>query len=220
MNALLLALVALTSDAPVTLHLEWEGGDPSTPPATVVEVHEAPNKTGSGGTPSEATAPEPVSLSICPCRGSNRGVCHCLARGVTCRCSSNVGSEWIMADGRPVKKTGKYLDPNSPLKTPPLSISVGQLSHAPPKSDGYEATLRNDGRYWWTVDSTHAYWVGKQPANGDSFTIDGQVWECVDGRMRLKGSQMAADLAPKGKWVRMKVCHGNYCTYEMRFVPQ
>lgn len=97
--------------SPFSWSVTEKGGDDLSPNDSATTGTDAPNSPGPVVAPAlTETATGPLT-SVCPCGGSNRGVCHCLATGVTCRCSPGVGSEWLMADGRPIKKTGRYADP-------------------------------------------------------------------------------------------------------------
>lgn len=146
-----------------------------------------------------------ADTSVCACEGSKRGVCHCLARGVTCRCKTGVGSEWEMADGRPVKKTGRYLDPRSPLVEPMLVVTVGD---AKPSAD---TPQQRDGKWWWTAPDGVRWWAAKQPQHGDSVVGDGVTWDCVNGRMVLRGAKMAVQIQPPKRGYWKTVCRGSYC---------
>lgn len=89
-----------------------------------------------------STATEP-STSICPCLGyRGRAHCYCLQRGVACKCNRTTGSEWVMSDGKPVKKTGKYANPNNVAVTPsaPFSPAAGS-SPSPPGADKPSITI-------------------------------------------------------------------------------
>lgn len=191
-----------------------------------------------------STATEP-STAICPCQGfRGRAHCFCLQRGVACKCNRTTGSEWLMADGRPVRKTGQYANPNkpSPLTTPPFSISVGEpdsngqgagnasrhkqvpsgggSSSAPLESDGSIPTKRNDGRWWWTAPDGVQWWASSQPKHGDSVVGGGVTWDCVDGRMVQRGSQMAAEIQPKGHFEMRRQCVNGVCRMYRVWVPE
>lgn len=193
----------------------WEvterGGDPSSASVVTPTVAQDAPQAGSG-TASETAAPEPVSnTTVCRCQGYRESVCLCLKAGVKCHCSRTVGSVWAVNEqGRATHKTGAKADPRG--------TSAIARSDAPAASaNSYEATRRTDGRYWWTAGGT-AYWVGKKPVDGDSWNISGQTWECVGGRMQLRGSVMAADIG--GHWETRRVCRGSYCENVRVWVPQ
>lgn len=225
MNALLLALCAaigaddfqwaVTDASAFSWSITTNGGDASLPQDAAVPGTDAPPSSGSAVEHSAISPAAEPSTAICPCLGyRGREHCFCLQRGVKCRCNRTTGSEWEMADGRPVKKTGRYDNPSRQgvdVASTRVDEKAEKQGSTAPKSNQatensesttYEVTRRTDGRYWWTVGNT-AFWVGKKPVDGDSWTINGQVWECSGGRMQLKGAKMAADIAPKapkGHW--------------------
>lgn len=137
------------------------------------------------------TAPG-ADTSVCACEGSKRGVCHCLARGVTCRCRPGVGSEWEMANGRPVRKTGRYLDPRTPLTQPMLVVTVGKDDTVP--------TKRTDGRYWFRRPDGR--WCGVlELTNGATYTSGGYRFVYRNGRMETAQRT--------GRWVTR--CENGVC---------
>lgn len=135
MNALILAAL-LAFEGPVTLRLDWEGGDRSTVATAQPEAsHDATADSGAR----MMELPESASqTAICPCLGyRGRAHCYCLQRGVACKCNRTTGSEWIMENGKPVKKTGRYANPNNvvaPSNAAPFSPAAGS-SPQPPGAD-------------------------------------------------------------------------------------
>lgn len=217
MNMLALALMlALGIDHSGRLVSPTEGGDQ---PA-VVEEQDAPSG-GSGAelTPFVETAPEP-STAICPCLGyRGRAHCYCLQRGVACKCNRTTGSEWLMKDGRPVKKTGRYANPNQ--QSPVASRNATrETTDDSPGADNSVPRQRSDGLWRWKHPNGRWYTSATTPTEGREFKSGDVTFVVTNGRMTLKGSQMAADITPKGHYITVRVCHGNYCTYEKRWVPE
>lgn len=230
MNAFVLLLALCFVDYSSAL-VPSKGGDESLPSEAAVPRTDA--TADSGSTASETAVPESVfetspgsdvppttpvvasepNTSVCPCRGSNRGVCHCLARGVTCRCSSNVGSEWEMAGNKPVNKTGRYLDPNQAVavnrNAAPVSPAEGRLSDKP--QPGFECKQYSDGRWYWN-DGSGWRVTSVQPTDGQRFTGGGKSFVYRSGRMH-DAPKMVAEIKPapqrKGRWV----CRGGYCEW-------
>lgn len=211
MTAFVLALV-LCAD-PVTLTLDWEGGDlaASSVQDASIRVTDDPLTSRGSDVPAVSTpavASEP-NTSVCPCRGSNRGVCHCLARGVKCRCSANVGSVWEMADGRPVRKTGEYANPNQAVAV--ISSSATASPDVVAASPGYECTQRSDGRWYWN-DGSGWRVTSVQPTDGTRFSGGGKSFVYRAGRMHAAPAKMAVQIQPpksSGRWVTR--CFGGYC---------
>lgn len=109
----------------VGVHWGSTGNEVFFTPLSEVQSMFTPGSVAATAQPS-SPATEP-STSVCKCLGyRGRQHCFCLQRGVACKCNSRTGSEWNMANGRPVNKTGRYLDPRTPLKTPPLAVSIGE----------------------------------------------------------------------------------------------
>ncbi len=213
MNTLVLA--AVISFVGPSLHLSWEGGDLESQsvvtPSTAAQ--DAPTPGSDAVVPTPASGP---STSVCPCLGyRGREHCYCLQNGVKCGCNRSIGSEWEMAAGRAVRKTGKYLDPRTPLKTPPLTISIGEPEKP---QDDTVPRKRADGKSWWKgPDGT---WFGTTTLTEGQTYVSGTNQFVYRGGKMVHGSKMTADVAPKGRWENRRQCMGGYCRMVPVWVPQ
>lgn len=157
--------------------------------------------------PAEAGAHTPsaspaADTSVCECLGyRGREHCACLQNGVKCQCNATKGSEWFNENGRPVRKTGRYLDPRQ--KDP-------EVAAAPQASpDGTVPEKRADGQWWWN-DGTRDYCTTYQPVEGLEFNGPHGAFVFTGGKMVPKGSQMAVEIKqPTGHWETR--CYGSYC---------
>lgn len=61
--------------------------------------------------------------TVCPCQGSNKATCFCLAKGIPCKCSAQVGSVWKVEDNKAVSKTGDYANPVTLKLIPAASLA-------------------------------------------------------------------------------------------------
>lgn len=204
MTAFVLVLALVLCADPVTLQLDWGDDLASSVQDASIRATDVPLIAPGSGVPPTTPVVASELLSVCPCMGYKRGVCHCLARGVTCKCSARIGSEWTMANGRPVRKTGRYLDPRTPLVEPMLAVSVGDVL------DDTVPTKRTDGRYWFKRPDGR--WCGVASlTDGAEYTSGAYRFVYRNGRMT---PAMAVQIAPaaKGRWVMR--CYGSFCRRE------
>lgn len=210
MNALLL-LLALNSQ--VNLRLDWEGGDK---PASLAQEASVPGTDAghllSGAAVEPAAVPAAPVFDICPCLGyRGKAHCFCLQKGVGCKCNATTGSEWEMADSRPVRQTGKYGDPRKPRGS---SRPDAELS-APGTTSGYEVTTVNNLPHW--TDSTGRNWDTHDPL-AENMTYGGR-FQYRGGRMHEWKSSMSVVIPQaKGHYETRRVCHGSWCENVRVFV--
>ena len=65
--------------------------------------------------------------------------------------------------------------------------SFNLLAVAPNQAEapaGFAATLRTDGRYWWTDGDGRSWWLAQKPNEGTTLYVGTAVWRCVGGRMQ------------------------------------
>lgn len=183
---------------------ELKGGDQ---PA-VVEEQDAPSPGSGADGPLVESAPEP-STAICPCLGyRGRAHCYCLQRGVACRCNRTTGSEWLMKNGRPVKKTGRYADPRGAN-----AIARRDAPAASAPQDDAAPRQRADGKWWWKGpqgDNGEWWSIASAPVEGQTYVYGTNRFVYRGGKM-VPGSQMAADITPNGHFEIRRVCRGSYC---------
>lgn len=224
MTALILAFV-LCSD-PVEFQLQ-RGGDPAAtsdvdtpadgPTAPQVDFKLSPMQVGEiPDTESGDSSPAPVqNTAVCQCRGYNESVCFCLKTGQKCHCSRDSGSVWNVTDsGRPINKTGRKANPNMPLNVVADAV----------KTDGYAVESNGSMAYW--TDSAGLRWnnQGSGLVEGQTFYHNGSArFVYRNGTMHEAGSAPLVNTDPQpaqqsGHWAWQKVCHGNYCTMERRWI--
>lgn len=114
-----------------------------------------------------------------------------------------------------MKKTGRYADPRGAN-----AIARRDAPAASAPTDDSVPRQRDDGKYRWKHPNGTWYVSDTKPTEGREFNGGDAAFVYRNGRMTLKGSQMAADITPKGHYITVRVCHGSYCTYEKRWVPE
>lgn len=110
-----------------------------------------------------------------------------------------------MDDGKPVSKTGRYADPRVDAT---VARSDAPAASAPSGRD--VPTKRTDGNWWWEFNG-RGYYSAVEPTEGREFQASDATFVVTGGRMVLKGSVMAADIAPKGHFEMRRQCVGGVC---------
>jgi len=153
----------------------------------------SPKRTETESKKSKAASSEESSkTSICQCRGSNRGVCFCLKAGVKCGCNATKGSEWSLD---PLKKTGRYFNPNEALKSFRKKTETEPVSY-PVTVDAYDRLAWQVGEAVWTLDAGYRMANGQKDGTGRWLYKDGRMFDLSAKRVSQVTRTLSAVKGP------------------------